>query len=369
MRVEVMLYVYLFVCAAMIIFNIFNAVLFHKSELRIEKVSQNLHYEVLLQLKAVDSNSPVDESHKLFLSRKLRKVGNMIAFDKMLEEEYINHPQKIRKYLRSLDGVFVSLMAYYAKKDQIQAAYFLYIIKKYRVIADRSFPSLEGALLELLNEQSIYCRENAMQALYTTGDVDCILKALRIIDRSDLFFHRKLLSDGLLNFSGSGNILGERIVESFFDFSEEMQVALLDYLRFSSSEYQEFALSLLNNEKLNDEVRYAAIRYLGKYPFFKAYEPIQCLAEEKPKENWEYAAIASTALAAYPCNKTVDTLKHNLYSRNWYVRLNSAVSLKNLGITYSELSDIIDGNDRYASEIITYCLHRDYAEEREVVYA
>lgn len=42
--------------------------------------------------------------------------------------------------------------------------------------------------------------------------------------------------------------------------------------------------------------------------------------------------------------------------------------MKNLGITYSELSDIIDGNDRYASEIIRYCLQRDYSGEKEAVH-
>ncbi len=369
MRIEVMLYIYLFVCGAMIAFNIVTAILFRKSEQKTEKVSKKLRCKVLLQLKAIESDSPVDENHRLFLYRKLRRVGNMIAFDKMLEEEYIKRPQEIRRYLHSLDGVFVCLMAYYAKKDRIEAAYFPYIIKKYRVMACRSFPSLEGALLELLNEPSIYCRENAMQVLYTTGNVECILKALKIIDRSGLFFHRKLLSDGLLNFSGSSSALGKKMVENFFDFSVEMQGALLDYLRFSGDEYREFALLLLNNEGLDDEIRYGAIRYLSKYPFLEAYETLCCLAEEGSEQKWEYSAIASTALGAYPNNKTVDILKNNIYSRNWYIRLNSALSLKNLGITYSELSDIIDGNDRYASEIIRYCLQCDYAEEKEAAYA
>ena len=365
MRVEVMLYIYLFVCVSMIAFNIVTAILFRKSEQRTEKVSRKLRDEVLLQLEAIESDFPVDESHKLFLSRKLRRVGNMIAFDKMLEAEYAKHPQKIQQYLHSLDGVFVSLMAYYAKRDRIEAAYFPYIIKKYGIIAHRSFPSIESGLLDLLNEPSIYCRENAMQALYTTGDVDCIIKALKIIDRSDLFFHQKLLSDGLLNFSDNGTDLDEKIMENFFDFSVEMQVALLNYLRFFGGGYQEFALSLLNNEELNDEIRYSALRYLGKYPFSKAYEPLCALAEERLEQKWEYVAIASTALGGYPCSKTVNILKNNLRSRNWYIRLNSALSLKKLGISYSELSDIIDGNDRYASEIILYCLQRDNTEETE----
>ena len=124
MRVEIMLYVYVFVCGAMIVFNIVTAILFRKAERKTEKVSKNLRYEVMLQLEAAEANSAVNKKHKLYLSRKLRKVGNMIAFDKMLEAEYISHPQEIRNYLRSLDEVFISLMAYYMKRNRIEAAYF-----------------------------------------------------------------------------------------------------------------------------------------------------------------------------------------------------------------------------------------------------
>ena len=368
MKVEIMLYIYLFVCAAMILFNIVTAILFRVGERKTERVSKNLRYRVLVQLKEAEKNAPTDKKHTAYLSRKLRKVGNMIAFDKMLEAEYINHPQQIRNYLHGLDGVFISLMAYYAKRNRTEAAYFPYIIKKYRVIAYRSFPSLEGALLELLHEPSIYCRENAMQALYTTGDADCIMRAIKIIDKSDMFFHGKLLCDGLLNFAGSSRILGEKIIEAFPSFSVEMRVTLLDYLRFSSGEYREFALSLLQNTESDDEIRYAAIRYLGKYRFNKAYELLCSLAAEKFGQKWQYSAIASTALSAYPGNGTVHILKKNLYSRNWYIRLNSAVSLKNLGITYPELTDIIDGNDRYASEITRYCLQREDTDKREAVH-
>lgn len=359
MRVEVMLYVYLFVCTAMIAFNIVMAVLFRRREQRTEMVSEGLHREVLLRLKAAKEYAPTTEEHRQYLSQKLRRVGNMIAFDEMLEAEYISHPKEIQSYLHSLDDVFESLMMHYAKKDRMEAAYFAYIIKKYRLLQERSIPLLENALFALLKESDIYCRENAMQALYTTGDVECVLKAVKIIDESDLFFHRKLLSDGLLNFSGSSHALGMKIMQSFFDFSPEMQVALLDYLRFSGDEYREFALSLLQNEKNSDEVRYSAIRYLGKYALDEAYETLCRLATEKTELKWQYAAIASAALRAYPGEKTIDILKENLHSQNWYIRFDSAKSLKNLGIRYSEIIDVMDGNDRYAAEIMEYFLQEE----------
>ena len=369
MKIEIMLYVYLFVCFSMIIFNIVTAILFRINKQKTERVSRDLKVRVMLQLKAVEANISVSQNHKLYLNRKLKRVGNMIAFDKMLEAEYIDHPYEIREYLRCLDSVFVSLMAHYSKKNRIEAAYFPYIIKKYRLIFNRSFPSIEGSLMQMLNEPSIYCRENAMQALYTTGNSDCIIEAIKIIDCSNFFFHGKLLCDGLLNFSGKLSELSTKIIDSFFEFSNEMKVTLLDFLRFSSDKYKEFALSLLKDENANEEVRYACIRYLGKYRFWDAYNILCRLATESSDKNWQYAAIACTALSSYPNDNTVKLLKQNLYSRNWYVRLNSAISLKNLGITYSDLTDIIDGHDRFASEVIRYCLQLDNEEERVVARA
>lgn len=365
MRVETMLYIYLFVCAAMIVFNIVSAILFRRDEQKTERVSLSLRQRVLTQMKAAENGEAVEEEHKVYLSRKLRRIGNMVAFDKMLEAEYVKDPDGIRNYLRSLDSVFVALMMYYGKRNRVEAAYYPYIIKKYRIIAHRSFPSIEEALLEMLNEPDIYCRENAMQAIYTTGDADCVIKAIKRIDRSDYFFHGKLLCDGLLNFGGSLDVLGRKIKDSFFEFSPQMQANLLNFFRLSSDGYREFALSLLLDAYVDDEICFACIRYLGKYPWEAAYEPLCRLAKDSGEQRWEYAAIAATALASYPGEETVEILKSNLYSRNWYVRLNSALSLRNLGITYSELADVIDGNDRYAGEILQYCLQRDHAGERE----
>ena len=89
MRVEIMLYIYLFVCGAMIIFNIITALLFRKSERKTEKVSKNLRYEVVLRLKAAEAGSPIDKNHKLYLSRNILSriliiLRNTAAFLKQL---------------------------------------------------------------------------------------------------------------------------------------------------------------------------------------------------------------------------------------------------------------------------------------------
>ncbi|MDO4395335.1 MAG: hypothetical protein Q4C51_00890, partial [Clostridia bacterium] len=205
----------------------------------------------------------------------------------------------------------------------------------------------------------LYGRENAMQAIYTTGDSYCVVKAVKILDRSNIFFNSKLLTDGLLNFTGDRAELDRQFTHDFENFSPEMQVTLLNYLRFSSGDHQEFACSLLSDEHRDNELRYSAIRYLAKYPYEKAGELISKMAVSGSDASWQYAAIASTALASYPSAENIEILKNNLYSSNWYVRFNSADSLEKLGITYLELVEVIDGEDRYASEILRYRMKAD----------
>ena len=310
--------------------------------------------EILQQIERINTGQQVERRHKKYLSRQLTRTGNMIAFDKMLEDLYREEPRQATEYLSQLGGVIVYLTIRYGRKDRIEAAYFPYIIKKYRLIENRPFSGVVDAMYTLLRESSIYCRENAMQALYTTGDCDCIMKALKILDGGESFFHEKLLTDGLLEFTGDHEALGRCIEKSFADFSPEMQVAMMNFLRLDSGEHCAFALALLQNTATDDEVRYACIRYLGRYPYGPAYETLLDLAECRNDARWEYAAIASTALCAYPGDETIERLKRNLYSRNWYIRFNASKSLERMGLTYLDLIDVMEGHDRYATEILRY---------------
>lgn len=364
MSVEIMIYVYLAVCASMIAFNIVTAVMFRYGAKKTVKVSKSFRIMVDRQLGGIQNGGLCDAAHKKYMCKSLKRIGNMLAFDKMLEAAYIDDPEGVKQYLSELESVFVELSAYYCGKDRIEAAYFPYIIKKYRLLFEKSIPAVEEILYGLLDERSVYCRENALQALYTTGNCKCVLAAIRKIDKSDLFFHEKLLCDGLLNFTGNTEELIDGIVSEFDSFSDETKVTLLNYIRLSSGRHCDFAYMLLRDEKRDDEIRYGAIRYLGKYRDEKSYDLLCTLAESTNAEKWQYSAIASTALSLYPTENTLRILKDNLCSKNWYIRFNSAESLHKLGITYSELSDVFDGEDRYAAEILRYMIARDGAERR-----
>ena len=354
MKIEILLYVYLTVCVGMILFNIVSAVLSRIRDKRISKINKRFNKQILKELEYLEQNGNIHNSHKKYLSKKLKRIGNKRSFDIMLESKYTENPELVQQYLHSLNSVFVSLAIGYCKKEATESAFFSYIIKKYRILQGRSFDSMMDMLYSMLTEPSIYCRENAMQAIYTTGDTECVLKALKIVDNPNRFYHTKLITDGLMNFDGSFSKLNTALWEAFEEFSVQMQLALLNYFRFSSDDHHEKMLKLLTDKNRDDEIRFSCIRYFGKYRFDEAYPYLLEYADFRNGTRWEYCAIASSALSTYPCQKTIECLKANLYHQNWYIRFNSSQALEKMGLTYMDLIDIIEGNDRYASEILRY---------------
>lgn len=364
MFVQILIYVYLGICAGMILFNIATALLSRRREHRSFRDSIRLELAVSRELDRLAETGAVSERHLRFMERRLRRVNGMAAFDTALERLCVRRPELTRSYLTALNGVTITLAEDYCRRDEIEAAYFPYIIKKYQLLGGADDAPLKEVLLKLLNEPSIYCRENAMQALYTSGDAQIIVRALRIIDASSLYYNTKLLADGLLNFNGDKTQLAEALWAAFEDFKVWMQVTILNYFRFSSGAHCERVLALLNDGVRDDELRFSCLRYLGRYPYPPAYADLLRYATPSENARWEYAAIASSVLASYPGTETAAVLKRNLYHPNWYIRFNASKSLEQLGFGYRDLIDVIEGNDRYASEILRYRFDMHALEEK-----
>lgn len=322
MFVQILIYVYLGICAGMILFNIVTALLSRRREHRSFCDGIRLELTVSQELDRLAETGAVSERHLRFMERRLRRVNGMPAFDAALERLCVRRPELTRSYLTALNGVMIALA-----ED--------------------------------------YCRENAMQALYTAGDPAVLVRALRIIDASSLYYHSKLLSDGLLNYTGDTWELADALWEAFDAFQPWMQVTLLNYFRFSSGAYCEKIHALLNDGARDDEVRFSCLRYLGHYPYPPAYADLLRYATPSENARWEYAAIASSVLASYPGAETAAVLERNLYHPNWYIRFNASKSLEQLGFGYRDLIDVIEGHDRYASEILRYRFDVRELEERK----
>ena len=363
MKAEILIYAYLAVCAAMIGFNVVCMFIFHVKDKRLDRYSTRF----IKIVHQVIEDQTVTEEHCKYLSKKLKKINNLMAFDKTLEELFPQNPKQTKDYIRQLSSVFIYLTLEYKKKSEIQAAYFPYIIHKYKVFQGQPISIVMDTILELVHSPSLYVRENALQAIYSIGSVECAIKALCILNESSYYHHPKMITDGLLNFSGDTKQLGERLWDNFDRFSNQMQRVIVDYFRFSSPDHQERILELLTSRCIDDEIAYSCIRYLGKYAYPPAYPVLTDIVEKYQHDQWIYTSITASALSGYPGERTVAILKELLHSPNWHVRSNASQSLMALGLYYTDIIDVFEGRDRYAGEIMRYRFDQKNMKEKEAV--
>ena len=169
MFVEILIYIYLGICAGMILFNIVTALLSRRRAHRFHRRSTRFEKEISRELDRLAETGEVSAEHLRRMERKLRRVNNMVTYDQALERLLPCRPALVRDYLLASSGVVVTLAEDYCRRDEIESAYFPYLIKKYRLLSGESCPELKAMLLDLLHEPSLYCRENTMQAIYTSG--------------------------------------------------------------------------------------------------------------------------------------------------------------------------------------------------------
>lgn len=359
-----MVYIYLAICGAMIIFNIVSAILTKASDKKLYTMDKGFNEYITNELRNFEKNGEVNEENKAYLVKKLNRISNMRAFDLVLDGENLKNPELVKNYLNKLDTVFIELTIRYSQKESMKGAFLAYILTKYNVLQGKPYYPMMDMLYSLLIDQSIYCRENALQAIYSTGDTISVLRALKILDNSNRTHHPKLITDGLVNFQGNVEELNNSLWEALDRFTLPMQITILNYFRFSTGNYCEKFFDLMTDESRNPEIRFTCIRYFGRYRYDMAFPYLLKFADCTSDLRIEYSIIASTALATYPFPESIERLKANLYSSNWYVRFNSSMSLEKYGLTYLDLIDVIQGHDRYASEILRYRFDvRDMIEE------
>lgn len=367
MNVENMIYAYLAICFAMIVFNTVCIFVFRRREKRITKRSQHLEERVERQIEQMVDGGEPDEGHKNYLARHLRKAGNLLAFDETLDRLGQQKPEAVDAYLDAIYPVFVQLMMEYNRKDEVLVAFYLHILEKHHVLYGKPVGLIHEVVQTLIHSPGIYCRGNALQAVLSGGNADSVVTALAALDEGGHYYNSKIISDSLLTFPGDASSLDRRLWERLDRFSLPMQVAILNYFRFRSDEHRERMLALLTDETRDDEVRFSAIRYFGKYADPRVHPLLMNFADPALAARWEYTAVACAALGIYPGKHTVDLLKTNLHSSNWYIRFNAAQSLETIGFDYVDMADIFEGSDRFAREMLQYRMDKRREKQEAVL--
>lgn len=367
MRVEIMIYIYGAVCLSMIVFNIVYSLILRRQEPRLKRRCKKMQKEIQPQLEAIRNGDPVEEKHIRCMQRRLRRVNNLIAFDRVLTPLCENPEDDTGiRYIQQLNPTILCLAIYYWHKDNMQAGYFSYFLSRYTTKRRMQIDSVQDVLLEYIRKDSLYCCVNALQALCTYGNVDYVLHALELQDKSAVFLHEKILTESLLAFAGDHALLIHRLWNILDSFSERTQLALLNYIRFQSGEWAENMFAIMIDEEKPKELRLAGIRYFGRYPYAPALPHLLAFTTDQDLTRWEYATVSASALGRYSGSQVMEALKAALHSTNWYIRQAAAISLEAQQIQYRDMIDVMAGNDRYAREMMTYRLESRNLQIAEV---
>lgn len=359
---EILIYGYGAVCLSMIVFNIiYNIILRSKAPLTEKKTER---VKAALLEKYGDASGSVCANKTLaapgtagffkYSHLKPEKSEDLLILSEALSDILSSeHREAGERFIQELQKDFLRLAKEYLKKDSMQTAYFAVFLQEYCQWSEYK-EELSEVLLKYVSKKNLYCRINALDALYAIGNAGYVVRAVAIQDKMETPLHTRVLTEGLSSFSGDQEELTGKLLERFNEFSARTRLAVLNYIRSQSGEYKEFMYRIMTDEREERELRLSAERYLGRYPWEPAGDALIAFVKDKEALHWEYAALAAWALRNYEGEHVLSALKSALYSSNWYVRYNAAESLEAKGFSYTELIDVMAGKDRYAREMMAY---------------
>ena len=361
---EVLLYGYGIIWLSMILFNLIYNLVMRGSPKRLLRRSRRLEGLVEVQLTRLRLGEPLEKGHIKKLRRKLSHVNHLMAFDRVLERYFADGGEALtREYLALIQPVIYHLAIVYRKRENLQAAYFAYFLNRHKLNKYMQMDTVQNILVDYMKKDSLYCRVNALKALCAFGSPKHILEAVAIQDRSSSFLHEKILTECLLVYEGDSSQLIRLFWEQLDQFSARTQRAILDYIRFKTGDYREEMYQIMTDPDRDRELRFSAIRYMGRYEYPPAREKLMAFLTDSTPQDWEYAAISATSLVRYAGQDVVNALVQAMHSSNWYIRYNAAISLEAHGLSYSDMIELVGGRDRYAREMIMYRLESRRIEQ------
>ncbi len=239
-------------------------------------------------------------------------------------------------------------------------AFFAYMLAGFDLRKPEEHQYFDDLMLRYLPDGSVYVRENALLALFSFGNEKKIVEAFVSLSENNIYHSEKLLGDDLLKFTGDQAKLAEELMDVFSELGNCFKVAVINFLRYTENHnYDAQFRSMLDGSDTSTDIVCCIIRLLSKFYSAQNGEAIlKVLENNYNSENWEPAAVAASSLVSYDFENVIQVLIRALTSKTWYVRVNSAKSLAAMKVSDAYISKVINGNDRYAIEELTYELSK-----------
>jgi len=248
------------------------------------------------------------------------------------------------------------------RADNAEKGYFAYILSVSDLsdLAEEERADYTGFVKQLLSNNSVYCRENALKALYNLGDAKAVADAVETLSADARLHNEKLLSDGMNTFRGDRKKLAEALMERFDNYDDHSQSAVITFFTVAGfHDWDEEFKKRLERADISTDQRCDILRLILKVPSEETKKIlIDVLRAKGQAEDWQTAAVAATGLADYPDDaETIDALKCGITSPAWNVRMNCAFSLVKIDPPREIFDEILCGSDAFATDALKFALN------------
>lgn len=268
MFVNNFIYFYIGICILLIAFEIIWGEYIKIYNIKFKKMK--IRYKE--QIIAFGNGEAVNIDAKS-LSKKLKNINNLIAFQSAYEEAMKR--RKCKGYVYKILPVLEELNSYYSKKkSDMEKSYFAYVIgKDLRIKNIDNIGIFIETLYEFLNSKSTSCRVNSMNAICSIGGIYNLEKAIRIINNIEYEFNEILLANCLKSFRGDKVKLANELFSNFNNYKENIQCAIILFLTEVNTISDNAIVEKLESNAVSVNVKCEIMRYfqINKSEFAKAY--------------------------------------------------------------------------------------------------
>lgn len=360
----IIIYIYIYIIVSLILFDLWYTMNDKLQEKWNHKKLTQYKDMIQTQINIMESNPVMDKKHAKKLKWKFRKINNLLIYQEAMKELHEEYSKKVGEYLVLYAPVFQVILHSYRKKDSIYKAFLASFLSLYYPFHLNSNSIIDEEIMKYVEDNSIYCRENAMLYFYKRGSSTLVINALKLISDKGLYYNKKLLANDLLKFSGNQEELAQKLFQEFEHFSVDFQVSIVNYLRFSKADLNKEFYQMLISDEYDKEVDLAMIRYFGSKKYEKVLPYLLELLKNTNKEDVEYKIIATQAIRIYDSKEVRASLIKCISDDNWYVRKNAANSLYKMKLTKTDMKEIEAIQDKYGMEMIEYTFLSHEADKK-----
>jgi HEAT repeat protein len=291
----------------------------------------------------------------------LKSLLNDELTAQILTEKFIHYIESFRgTFLQSIINLSeeIGLVDYQIKKLNTRNV-------NDRILAIKNLGELRSKkglepILKMLNSSNPEQIYSSLKAISNIGDEEYFIKAFNMIDENIILSERSLIEIAD-SFKGDKSKVYLELMKSDKDFVSTVFIKSAG--NFRDSKLLDEIYKFLNDK--NNEKKIAAVRAFGNIGDNRYLDDIIKLLDS---DSWELRSTCAKVLGQINDKKAIEALVGLLKDENYYVRRNAANSIIHLDGGLESAKEILQGDDKFAKDIIINAIETAYSWNELVEY-